>query len=95
MSISIVLDPSLVAVPISASSEEEAVAIFSVNGESLARQYVRQGHYLRATIVFDRETLARATMEAVIKMLGGGTLPRTILVTESEVITADSQSTMP
>ncbi|MBK8033848.1 MAG: sugar ABC transporter substrate-binding protein [Chloroflexi bacterium] len=74
---------------------EEAVAIFSVNGESLARQYVRQGHYLRATIVFDRETLARATMEAVIKMLGGGTLPRTILVTESEVITADSQSTMP
>lgn len=74
---------------------EEAVAIFSVNGESLARQYVRQGHYLRATIVFDRETLARATMQAVIKMLGGGTLPRTILVTESEVITADSQSTMP
>ena len=74
---------------------EDAVAIFSVNGESLARQYVRQGHYLRATIVFDRETLARATMEAVIKMLGGGTLPRTILVTESEVITADSQSTMP
>ncbi len=73
----------------------EAVAVFSVNGESLARQYVRRGLYMQATIVFDRQLLARSTMEAVIKMLGGGSLPRTILVTDSYVITADDLTSTP
>ena len=73
----------------------EAVTVFSVNGESLAQQYVRRGLYMQATIVFDRQMLARSTMEAVIKMLGGGSLPRTILVTDSHVVTADDLTSTP
>jgi len=70
----------------------DSVAIFSVNGEALARQYVRRGEYMQATIAFDREQWARSTMQAVIKMLGGGTLPRTILVTSGELITRETQA---
>lgn len=70
----------------------ESVSIFSINGESLARQYVRQNYYLRATLGLDREGLAQATIQSVIKMLGGGTLPRTILVASSEMITAESSA---
>lgn len=73
----------------------DSVAVFSINGESLARQYVRRGEFMRATVMFDRDSLARSTMQALIKMLGGGTLPRAIMIASSEVMRYPGALTTP
>jgi len=75
---------------ISALSEHnvppDAVAVFGVNAESLTRHYIHNREYMVASIGFDRDALARSTIEAVIKMLGGGTLPQTILIAPGALV---------
>ena len=68
------------------------VVITSVDAEQLALRYIRQGHYMRGTIQIGRERFSRAAIDAITRLLAGGTLPERILVPPGDVITAGTLS---
>lgn len=70
----------------------DAVAISSVDGEALALEYIRQDHYLRASLTVNRAQFSQAAIHAAIKMLAGSTLPETLTVAPGEVITRENIS---
>jgi ABC-type sugar transport system substrate-binding protein len=67
----------------------EDVLIFSVNGEPLALQHIRDGHFLRATVELGREAASQMAIDAAIKMLGDGHLPQVLRAPEGIVINRD------
>ena len=69
------------------------VAISSVDAEALAREYIRDGHYLRASVSVNRALFAQAAINAVVKMLAGSPVPETLVVAPGEVITAANVDT--
>ncbi|HYO88041.1 MAG TPA: protein kinase [Candidatus Limnocylindrales bacterium] len=68
----------------------DAVAISSVDAEALALEYIRQGHYLRASLSVDRQQFSLAAIHLAVKVLAGATLPETLTVPPGEVITRDT-----
>jgi ABC-type sugar transport system substrate-binding protein len=58
----------------------DAVNIVSIEAESLARSYVEQGYYVHATMRVNRMIEAKAAVDALIKLLGGGETPQTIVI---------------
>ena len=68
----------------------DSIPIVSINAEALARQYIRNGRFIRASAAINREMLARAAVNAAVKMLGGGTLPRSAVVPPGELITSET-----
>jgi len=71
------------------------VAIFSVNGESLAQRYIRNEYYLRATVEIPTSELAHVSVGAAIKLLGDGTLPQTIVLSRGQVFTPEMLEVSP
>ncbi|MBL8145800.1 MAG: protein kinase [Anaerolineae bacterium] len=71
-----------------AGIDPATVAISSVDGEALAREYIRQGHFLRASVSVDREMIARTAINATIRLLAGAAMPETLIVPPGPVITA-------
>lgn len=67
----------------------DEVAIVSIDAETQALNYIREGNYFRATESVGREAFSRAAVDAMTRLLGGGTLPETILVPPGEMITRD------
>ncbi len=65
------------------------VAIFSVNGEALAQQYIRAGYYLRATLHISAAEVARVSVDATIRLLGDATVPQFIVLSQSTLVTPD------
>ena len=68
----------------------EDVVITSVDAEQLALRYIREGYYMRGTIQIGRERFSRAAIDAITRLLAGGTLPERILVPPGDVITAET-----
>ena len=68
------------------------VVITSVDAEQLALRYIREGYYMRGSVEVGRQQFSRAAIDAVTKLLAGGTLPERILVPPGEIVTADSLS---
>jgi ribose transport system substrate-binding protein len=68
----------------------EDVVITSVDAEQLALRYIREGHYMRGTIQIGRERFSRAAIDAITRLLAGGTLPERILVPPGDVITTET-----
>lgn len=69
----------------------DAVIIVSVDAESMARQLIRNGHYLRGSVeVTGMESGARPSIYAAIKLLAGGSLAETLLVPPGKVITREA-----
>ncbi len=68
----------------------DAVVVVSVDAEAQARQYIRQGYYLRASVQVSREALSRATINAIVKLLAGSTLPEFVLAPPGQVITRET-----
>lgn len=66
----------------------DAVAISSVDAEVLAREYIRNGHFLRASVSVDRELISVCAVNATVRLLAGASMPETLDVPPGEVITA-------
>lgn len=67
----------------------EDVYITSVDAEALARQYIADDHYLRASVEVSREVFSEAAINATVRLLAGATLPETILLPPDSSITKD------
>jgi serine/threonine protein kinase/DNA-binding LacI/PurR family transcriptional regulator len=70
-----------------AGIDERSVIIVSIDAEVQALDYIRDGHYLRASVPVDREGFSRAAVNAMIRMLAGGTLPERAELSPGEIIT--------
>lgn len=67
----------------------DEVIISSVDAEQQARQFMRTGRYIRGSVDVGRVQFSHAAVDAITKLLAGGTLPEQILVPPGEVITAE------
>ncbi len=67
-----------------------SVVISSVDAESVARDYIREGHFMRASINVSRELFSQTAVNVMIKLLAGSTVPEIYLVPPGEVVTRDT-----
>ncbi len=56
----------------------ESVSIVSIDGENIARQYIQQGWYLRASVIAPREHSALAAVTALLNLFSGTSVPEFI-----------------
>lgn len=68
----------------------DQVLIASVDAEALARRYIREGYYIRASVELGRERYAAAAIDMVVRLLAGATVPEKILIPPIGAVTADS-----
>jgi ABC-type sugar transport system substrate-binding protein len=67
----------------------EAVVVVSIDAEALAKQYIEQRYYMRGSVAIDRTTSSQAMAGAMVRMLGGGTLPAQISLPPGDVVTRE------
>lgn len=72
-----------------AGIEPESVYISSVDAEALAREYIGDDYYIRASVDVGREQFSRMAINATVKLLAGSTVPETFLVPPGQAITKD------
>ncbi len=65
----------------------DSVAIVSINGEQQARDLIAQGEYLRASVNVDQDAAAKMTIDAIVRLLAGETLPETLDYPPGDLIT--------
>ena len=68
------------------------IAVFSIDGERLARFYTQRGEYLRGTTAPNADAVSDAMVDAAVYLLGGGTLPEEIIYQGSEVYTGENET---
>jgi serine/threonine protein kinase/ABC-type sugar transport system substrate-binding protein len=68
----------------------DSVIISSIDAESLARAYIDDGYYMRASVDVGRALYSQAGADAMIKLLAGATMPERLLVAPGEVITREN-----
>jgi len=68
----------------------DSVMIFSVDAEELARQYIRDGYYMRGTVALDRKSFSDAMVNSMVRLLAGATMPEVILVPPGDVLTHET-----
>jgi ribose transport system substrate-binding protein len=73
-----------------AGVDPASVVISSVDAEAPARQHIRDGHYLRASVSVNRLLFAQVAINTVVKLLAGSGLPETLVVAPGTVITAEN-----
>ncbi len=74
-----------------ADIDPSSVIIASVDAEALARQYIRDGYYMRVSIGVGSEVIPRTTINALVKLLAGSTVPQIILTPPGELVTFENQ----
>ena len=70
-----------------ANFDPGSVIISSIDAESVARQYIQSGHFMRASVDVDRQLFSQTAVNVMVKMLAGSTVPGTYLVPPGQVIT--------
>ncbi|MBI5960162.1 MAG: substrate-binding domain-containing protein [Chloroflexi bacterium] len=73
-----------------AGIEPDQVIISSVDAEEPAKEYIREGYYMRGSVEINRELFSRTGVNAMVKLLGGGLLPEIFLISPGEVVTAET-----
>jgi ABC-type sugar transport system substrate-binding protein/predicted Ser/Thr protein kinase len=68
----------------------DEVSIVSVDAEILARQYIANRHFMRASVPLGRTEAARAAVDAIVKLLAGATLPENIAINPGPLVTQDT-----
>jgi serine/threonine protein kinase/DNA-binding LacI/PurR family transcriptional regulator len=63
------------------------VLIASVDAEQLARQYIRDGKYLRGSLEIGRREFAQGAIDLMVKMLAGATVPQLVEIPAGQMIT--------
>jgi serine/threonine protein kinase len=66
----------------------DAVSIYSVDAEELAVDYIERGEYLRASLEVGRTQTADATVDVIVRMLAGDTVPQIIFIPLLDMLTA-------
>jgi ABC-type sugar transport system substrate-binding protein len=72
-----------------AEIDPSTVMIFSVDAEALARQYIRQGYYMRASLDTGRTEASNAAVSSMIYLLAGKPIPERIVVPPGDMITRE------
>lgn len=67
----------------------DSVIISSIDAETQAREYIRQGMFIRASVDIGREMFSRVAVDAMVKLLAGSTLPERFLVPPGQVVTRE------
>ena len=70
-----------------ANFDPSSVIISSVDAESVARQYIESGHFMRASVDPGRQMFSQTAVNAMVKLLAGSTVPETYLVPPGQIIT--------
>ncbi len=68
----------------------EDVIITSIDAESLARDYIADDYFIRASVDVGRALYSQAASDTIVKLLAGATLPERFLVSPGDVITRES-----
>lgn len=66
------------------------VIVTSIDADTLARDYIARGYFMRASVEVGRERFSRASVDAMVRLLAGGTIPELILVPPGGVVTRES-----
>jgi ABC-type sugar transport system substrate-binding protein len=72
-----------------AGVDPDTVIVASVNAESRALDEIRSGNYLRTSVDVGREAGSMSALNAAVKLLGGGSVPETIILPSVNLITRD------
>jgi ABC-type sugar transport system substrate-binding protein len=64
-----------------------SVIISSVDAESVAREYINEGHFMRASVDAGRQLFSQTAVNAMVKLLAGATVPGVYLVPPGQVVT--------
>ena len=70
--------------------DPSAVIISSVDAEALAREYIQDGYFIRASVDVGRELFSQTAVDTMVKLLAGSTLPETFLVPPGQVVTSET-----
>ena len=73
-----------------AGIEPDSVIITGVDAEALARRYIREGYYMRASITVGGEETSSTAMNVAVKLLAGATVPQFLLVPPGELVTRET-----
>lgn len=73
-----------------ADIDPSSVLITGVDAEALARELIREGYYMRASVDVVGEETSRTAIDAAVKMLASSTLPQIILVPPGGLVTAET-----
>lgn len=70
-----------------AGMDPASVYISSVDAEVLAREYIAEDYYIRASVDVGREQFSITAINAAIKLLAGATVPEIFLVPPGQAMT--------
>ncbi|MCC6801877.1 MAG: protein kinase [Anaerolineae bacterium] len=76
-----------------ADFDPESVIISSVDAESVARDYIRGGHFMRASVDVGRALFSQTAINTMVKLLAGATVPEIYLVPPGSVVTRETLTT--
>jgi ribose transport system substrate-binding protein len=65
----------------------DEVIITSIDGEQLALEYIRNCYYIRGSLYVGRRETGEYLVNIIVRLLGGGALPETVLRPMGEMIT--------
>lgn len=68
----------------------DEVLITSVDAEQLARQYIRDGKYMIASLELGRRDFAQGAIDVIVKMLAGSEVPQYVELPPGQMITIEN-----
>lgn len=68
----------------------DQVIIVSIDANAAAREAIRKGQYMRASVDIDRTASSKIKVDALIRIMGGGTVPEQVNVPPGEMVTIET-----
>jgi ABC-type sugar transport system substrate-binding protein len=68
----------------------DKVIISSIDGEQLALEYIRRCYYMRGSLYVGRRETAQYLINIMVRLLGNGPVPETIVRPMGEMITQEN-----
>jgi len=68
----------------------DSVAVFGIDAEQLAQQYITEGYFMRGTLQVGRRESAQAAVDLVTRMLAGDSVPELVRTQPGAAITAET-----
>lgn len=73
-----------------ADIDPTSVLIASIDAEALAQQYIGNSHYMRTSVAVSRSVSSEANLNALIRLLSGGTISELILIPPGQAVTKET-----
>ncbi|MDZ4671772.1 MAG: protein kinase [Phototrophicales bacterium] len=70
----------------------DQVVIVSIDANAAAREVIRQGEYMRASVDIDRTISSRVKADALIRILAGATIAEQIFTPPGDMVTAETMA---